>query len=160
MMSAMLRRTFLQSATSSIAGLTLAGRSSAVSAGVDWEVGCFNRPWTKWSFDEALKEIRRRIRRWGLQNRTDKALDDLARMFDTYIRGWIGYYGHFYKSALLTSLRRIDFHLVKWAQRKFKSLRHRPKRARDWLNRVIRTSPGLFAHWKLLYASGRTLGAV
>ena len=58
MMCAMLRRTFLQSATSSIAGLTLAGHSSAVSAGVDWEVGCFNRPWTKWSFDEALKEIR------------------------------------------------------------------------------------------------------
>ena len=81
-------------------------------------------------------------------------------MFGTYIRGWIGYYGHFYKSALLASLRRIDFHLVKWAQRKFKSLRHRPKRARTWLARVIRTSPGLFAHWKLLHANGRTLGAV
>ena len=125
-----------------------------------WRGGKYGVSFLPAAADEALKEIRRSIRRWGLQNRTDKALDDLARMFDTYIRGWIGYYGHFYKSALLTSLRRIDFHLVKWAQRKFKSLRHRPKRARDWLTRVIRTSPGLFAHWKLLHANGRTLGAV
>jgi RNA-directed DNA polymerase len=125
-----------------------------------WRGGKYGVSFLPAAADEALKEIRRRIRRWGLQNRTDKALDDLARMFDTYIRGWIGYYGHFYKSALLTSLRRIDFHLVKWVQRKFKSLRHRPKRARDWLTRVIRTSPGLFAHWKLLHATGRTLGAV
>jgi RNA-directed DNA polymerase len=125
-----------------------------------WRGGKYGVSFLPAAADEALKEIRRRIRRWGLQNRTDKALDDLARMFDTHIRGWIGYYGHFYKSVLVTSLRRIDFHLVKWARRKFKSLRQRPKRARDWLARVIRTSPGLFAHWKLLYAGGRTLGAV
>jgi RNA-directed DNA polymerase len=125
-----------------------------------WRGGKYGVSFLPAAADKALKEIRRSIRRWGLQNRTDKALDDLARMFGTYIRGWIGYYGHFYKSALLASLRRIDFHLVKWAQRKFKSLRHRPKRARTWLARVIRTSPGLFAHWKLLHANGRTLGAV
>ena len=55
---------------------------------------------------KALKEIRRVIRRWGLQRRSDKALDDLARMFNPYIRGWINYYSHFYKSALRSTLRR------------------------------------------------------
>ncbi len=35
-------------------------------------------------------------------------------MFNPYIRGWINYYSHFYKSALYDSLRRIDFHLRKW----------------------------------------------
>lgn len=107
---------------------------------------------------KALKEIRRVIRRWGLQNRSDKALDDLARMFNPYIRGWINYYSHFYKSALRSTLRRIDFHLIKWARRKFKRLRQKSKGARVWLARIIRTSPGLFAHWKLLHV-GWTLGA-
>ena len=107
---------------------------------------------------KALKEIRRVIRRWGLQRRSDKALDDLARMFNPYIRGWINYYSHFYKSALRSTLRRIDVHLIKWARRKFKRLRQKSKGARAWLVRVIRTSPGLFAHWKLLHV-GWTLGA-
>ena len=107
---------------------------------------------------KALKEIRRVIRRWGLQRRSDKALDDLARMFNPYIRGWINYYSHFYKSALRSTLRRIDVHLIKWARRKFKRLRQKSKGARAWLARVIRTSPGLFAHWKLLHV-GWTLGA-
>ena len=30
----------------------------ALGAGVHWPIGCFNRPWTTWSFDEALKQIR------------------------------------------------------------------------------------------------------
>ena len=107
---------------------------------------------------KALKEIRRVIRRWGLQRRSDKALDDLARMFNPYIRGWINYYSHFYKSALRSTLRRIDVHLIKWARRKFKRLPQKSKGARAWLARVIRTSPGLFAHWKLLHV-GWTLGA-
>ena len=107
---------------------------------------------------KALKEIRRVIRRWGLQRRSDKALDDLARMFNPYIRGWINYYSHFYKSALRSTLRRIDVDLIKWARRKFKRLRQKSKGARAWLARVIRTSPGLFAHWKLLHV-GWTLGA-
>lgn len=27
-------------------------------AKVNWPIGCFNRPWTKWSFDETLKQIK------------------------------------------------------------------------------------------------------
>jgi hypothetical protein len=35
-----------------------------------------------------------------------------------------------------------------------------PKGARDWLARVVRATPHLFAHWRFLYAKGRTSGAV
>jgi len=108
----------------------------------------------------ALKEIRRAVRLWALQCRSDKRLDDLARMFGPYIRGWINYYSHFYKSALYSTLRLIDDHLSCWAQRKFKHLRQRPKRARTWLAGVVRRTPGLFPHWRFLYANGRMLGAV
>ncbi|MBX4899737.1 MULTISPECIES: group II intron reverse transcriptase/maturase [Rhizobium] len=108
----------------------------------------------------ALKAIRQTVRGWSLKTRSDKALDDLARMFNPYIRGWINYYSHFYKSALYETFRRIDAHILRWARRKFKRLRQMPKAARTWLARVVRTWPNLFAHWPLLYGNGRTLGAV
>ncbi len=109
---------------------------------------------------KALKAIRQAVRRWSLQTRSDKALGDLARMFNPYIRGWVNYYSHFYRSAMYPTLRRIDAFLIRWARRKFKRLRHQPKGAREWLTRVIRSSPHLFAHWPLLYGQGRALGAV
>jgi len=108
----------------------------------------------------ALKAIRQTIRRWELHHRSDLALDDLARLYNPYIRGWINYYSHFYKSALSWTLRRIDAFLIRWARNKFKRLRPRPKGARDWLARVVRANPNLFAHWEFLYVAGRTSGAV
>jgi hypothetical protein len=41
----------------------------------------------------------------------------------SHIRGWINYYGRYYKSALYPALRHIDRVLARWAHRKFKSLR-------------------------------------
>ena len=49
--------------------------------------------------DKALKAIRQTVRSWSLHQRSDKTLDDLARMFNAHIRGWINYYGRFYPSA-------------------------------------------------------------
>jgi hypothetical protein len=87
------------------------------------------------------------------------ALNDLARMVNPYIRGWINYYSHFYKSAMHDSLRRIDFHLRKWARRKYKRFKQKPKSAREWLARIVKINPALFAHWPLLYANSRIPGA-
>jgi sugar phosphate isomerase/epimerase len=52
----MKRREFFRKA---IVGGTALGlsRQRSVSATVQWPIGCFNRPWTTWSFDEALKQI-------------------------------------------------------------------------------------------------------
>lgn len=33
-------------------------RESTQKVGVQWPIGCFNRPWTKWSFDQTLQEIK------------------------------------------------------------------------------------------------------
>ena len=80
-------------------------------------------------------------------------------MCNPYIRGWINYSSHFYKSALYESLRRIDFHLRKWVRRKYKRFRQRPKGARERLARIIRTNPGLFAHWQLLHTKRLDTGS-
>jgi retron-type reverse transcriptase len=110
--------------------------------------------------DKALKAIRQAVRSWSLHERSDKTLDDLARMFNMHIRGWINYYGRFYPSALYPTLRHIDDYLARWAGRKYKSLHRHKTRAIHWLQRVARRQTGLFAHWVLLYGHGRTMGAV
>jgi RNA-directed DNA polymerase len=110
--------------------------------------------------DEAAKAIRREIRSWQLQLRSDKTLRDLARMFNVIVQGWINYYGRFYRSGLYPSLRRLNDYLVRWAMRKYKRLRRHPAQARRFLAEVARREPGLFAHWRLgLRPDGWTMGA-
>jgi RNA-directed DNA polymerase len=99
--------------------------------------------------NSAAKAMRQRTRRWGLQQRSDKALEDLSRMFNPILRGWINYYGRFYKSAMTPTLRHLDRVLVRWAMRKYKRLRRHRRRAEYWLGRIARKEPHLFAHWQM-----------
>jgi RNA-directed DNA polymerase len=98
---------------------------------------------------DAMKAMGREIRSWRLARRSDKSLDDLARMFNNVVQGWINYYGRFYKSRLLYFLRRLNQHLMRWACRKYKRLKRRERRAMTWLAEIARRSPRLFAHWRL-----------
>lgn len=53
------RRQFIQhTAFASAAASVSAMAEFTADAKVNWPVGCFNRPWTKWSFDETLKQIK------------------------------------------------------------------------------------------------------
>ena len=102
--------------------------------------------------NKAAKRLRDEAKSWRWHLRSDKSLEDLARMFNSVIRGWINYYGRFYKSALYPTLRCLDRRLVRWARRKFKRLKGHRRRAEQWLRGVAHRQPGLFAHWRLLYA--------
>lgn len=55
------RRDFLISSAAAAATASLLpslARAAEKSAGVRWPVGCFNRPWTNWSYDETLDGIK------------------------------------------------------------------------------------------------------
>ena len=104
--------------------------------------------------------MRGTLRSWALHNRSDKSLEDLARMFNPVVQGWINYYASFYKSALYPTLRHVDQVLARWAERKYKKLHGHHRRARHWLARVARTRPRLFAHWQLVQPHGWIMGAV
>jgi group II intron reverse transcriptase/maturase len=101
--------------------------------------------------NRAATAIRQRVRSWKLPQRSDKDLDDLARMFNPVIRGWINYYSAFYKSALYPALRHLDRKLALWATRKFKRLRRHRRRAEQWLRAIAQRQLGLFAHWRLIH---------
>ncbi|MCA1678890.1 MAG: group II intron reverse transcriptase/maturase [Actinobacteria bacterium] len=110
--------------------------------------------------DDARKRLGREIRRWRLHLRSGATLTDLAFSINVIVRGWINYYGRFYRSLLAQLLRRINDYLVRWAMRKYKRLRRSSARARRLLAEVYRREPGLFAHWQIgARPDGWTMGA-
>lgn len=110
---------------------------------------------------DALISMGRVVRFWHLGRRSDLSLNDLAAHMNPVLRGWIHYYGRYYKSALYPLLQRINDLVVRWACRKFKRFRRRPKRARAFLVGIARREPELFAHWAIgIKPSGSTMGAV
>jgi RNA-directed DNA polymerase len=105
----------------------------------------------------AAKRMREEIRAWQLGCRVDKRIDDLARMFNPIIRGWLTYYGRYYPSALYPTLRYLDRRLARWAQGKYKRLRRHRRRSEQRIRAIAHRDPRLFAHWHLLHraAAGR-----
>ena len=100
--------------------------------------------------NDAAKSIRETIRSWRLHRMTDKSLKDLANMFNPIIRGWVNYYGQYYKSALHPILNQLNGSLQRWAIRKYKKLRSRKRKAFYFLGRIAKQMPYLFAHWRLV----------
>ena len=95
---------------------------------------------------DALKGKSRTVRGWRLHLRTTRDLAELAEWMNPIIRGWMDYYGTFYRQEMRGLLLRINTYLVRWARRKFKRLRSF-KRARRWWRELQRREPALFAHW-------------
>jgi RNA-directed DNA polymerase len=95
---------------------------------------------------DALKQRGTEVRRWRINLRTTTNLAGLAEWMNPVIRGWMTYYGKFYRTELNGLLRRINTYLVRWARRKFKRLRSF-KQAKRWWNGLLQRQPGLFAHW-------------
>jgi len=110
--------------------------------------------------DRAVKAIRAEIRSWNLHLRSDKAIEDLSRMFNPILRGWLQYYGRYYRSALYPPMRQLDRSLARWAYRKYKKLRRHLRRATHWVARISRRDPRLFAHWQMGVRRGSLAGAV
>lgn len=99
--------------------------------------------------NKASKTMRQTIRSWRFHLKVDRSLEDIARMFNPVLRGWINYYGRFYKSALKYTLRHMNRALIHWARRKYKRLNRHRRRAEYWLGRIARREPRLFAHWQM-----------
>src|ERR1035441_1577677 len=110
--------------------------------------------------DKAVKAIRVEIRSWDLHLRSDKRIEDLSRMFNPKIRGWLQYYGRYYRSAMYPYGRQLDRSLAHWAYRKYKKLRGHLRRATHWIARISRRDSKLFAHWQMGERRGSMAGAV
>lgn len=99
--------------------------------------------------NKASKVMQQTIRGWRMHLKPDKTLEDLSRMFNPVIRGWVNYYGRFYKSELYSVLKHVNRALVRWVQRKYKKFEIHKRRATDWLGKIARREQKLFVHWQM-----------
>lgn len=93
------------------------------------------------------KRIRASMAEWRIHHKTYHSLEEIAQRINAVLRGWIAYYGKYRKSALYATFRCLNQRLVKWVQRKYKK-HARQRRAWQWLRRIARKEPTLFAHWQ------------
>jgi len=97
----------------------------------------------------ALKSMQAKTRKQKFYRRSGSSLRDIAKVFNPVLRGWIEYYGHYYRSALYPVLRHFNKTLVAWAMRKYKNLRRHKTKAVTLLINIAKREPRLFVHWKL-----------
>jgi RNA-directed DNA polymerase len=100
---------------------------------------------------EALKAKSARLRSMRIHMRITWTLDDLARLLNPIVRGWMTYYGRFYRSELEPLLRRVNTYLRRWAGKKYKRLRTY-KRFKAWWDGLIARQPTFFAQWRWVHA--------
>jgi RNA-directed DNA polymerase len=104
---------------------------------------------------QALKKISGEVRRWRLHRKVPLTLAEVAKKINPIVRGWIQYYGAFYRSALCPLLARINAYLVRWIRKKYKRLRSYTKAMAGW-QRITSQHPRLFAHWAWVRAAWQT----
>jgi RNA-directed DNA polymerase len=92
--------------------------------------------------------MRTKIRKSRIRSRTQVDLNAIAKELNPVIRGWLAYYGAFYRSEMYRLIRHVNKTLVRWAMRKYKSLRFSKRRVIAFLERIAQHKPGLFVHWE------------
>lgn len=99
---------------------------------------------------KAAKTIRRTIRDWRLASiRSNWSLEGLARFINPVVRGWVNYYGRFYRSECVRVLGHLNWALAAWVRRKFKRFRGRKRASMYWLGRIALRDPNLFVLWEI-----------
>ena len=97
----------------------------------------------------AATPIRRTIREWRMAaTRNNQSLEALARLVNPVVRGWLNYYGRFYRSRCVHVLRHLNAALAAWARRKYTRGWRRERASVQWLGRIARRDPHLFALWE------------
>ena len=98
---------------------------------------------------KAAKAIRVQMRNWRLAStRNNQRLEDLARVVNPVVRGWMNYYGRFYRSKCIQVLRHLNEVLGAWVRWKYHHrFKRRERASMHWLGRIARRDPKLFAHW-------------
>ncbi len=100
--------------------------------------------------DKAKKRIREIIRGWHMPMAMNaQPLEELAKRVNPSVRGWVAYYGRFYRSECVDLLDYLDLVLARWAKRKYKRFHRNWMAAHRWLDRIKANQRELFVHWQV-----------
>jgi RNA-directed DNA polymerase len=100
---------------------------------------------------EALKAKSEELHAMRVPHRTDLTLDGLAQWLNPIVRGWMNYYGRFYRSAMEPLLLRVNFYVRRWAAKKYRRLRPHKAFQRWWIG-LRRRLPRLFVQCQWVQA--------
>ena len=95
---------------------------------------------------DALNRLSGEVRRWRLHHWTGHTIAEVAARINPIVRGWMQYYGAFYRTVLRPLLQRINAYLMRWLRRKYRRLRPFKKALACW-QRMTSQYPRGFAHW-------------
>jgi RNA-directed DNA polymerase len=98
---------------------------------------------------KASTAIRQTVRQWRIHRMTALEMEEIAMIVNPVIRGWINYYGRFYKTRLHSVLDHINKILNVWVRKKYKLMREGKMKATKWLRNVATKYNRLFAHWEI-----------
>ena len=87
-----------------------------------------------------------KVRSWRLHRRVNSTGVELAELVNPVVRGWMNYYGTFYRSALYPLLRRINTYLLRWIMNKYRKL-STWKKSIQAMGDARERNPRYFAHW-------------
>jgi RNA-directed DNA polymerase len=99
---------------------------------------------------DAIKKMSGKVKSWRLHTLTSYTMDEIAHAINPIIRGWMQYYGAFYKTELYPLLYRISSYLVRWMRKKYRRLRPFVKAHEAW-KRITMQYPTLLAHWQWIH---------
>lgn len=96
---------------------------------------------------QAVKRMSETVRSWRLHKQVGLTWAQLTRWIGPVIRGWMSYYGRFYRSALYPLLARVNYHVQQWLWHKYRRLRPLKALARAW-KRATAQNPRALPHWQ------------
>jgi RNA-directed DNA polymerase len=93
-----------------------------------------------------MKRMGCEVRSWRLHLRTDLSEQDLARWINPIVRGWMQYYGAFYRTAMYPLLMRVNAYVMRWLRRKYRRLQGWKQADQAW-QWAIQRQPRFLAQW-------------
>jgi group II intron reverse transcriptase/maturase len=102
----------------------------------------------------ALARMGEVVRSWRLHRHVSLSWEELARWIGPIVRGWMSYYGRYYRSALYPLLARVNWHLQQWLRDKYRRLRPLRAMLRAW-ERVTARCPAALPQWQWVTSASR-----
>lgn len=95
------------------------------------------------------KSFRNKIKGLEIHRMTGREIEDIAKLLNPIIRGWLNYFTAYCKSEVGYSMKCVNNRLRIWAGRKYKVLNGHTTKTWRWLQSKAESNSTLFAHWKM-----------
>ena len=97
---------------------------------------------------KAMKKINGELRQLTIHRRIGMEIQDVAKMLEPKLRGWMQYYGRINLNSLRWLMFKVNDRIARWVRKRYKRFKYSWFKARTWLKSVYGSYPNLFVHWQ------------